>query len=70
MADDQTGWNLAGLAPIAREQLSNSLRLVDRRFEFGGGVSHGFQSSLLVDDLPGRAPIIPRRFGECQCDVE
>ena len=57
VADDQRGWNLAGLASMAREQLSKSLGLVDWGFEFSSGVTHGFQSSVLVDDLPGRAPL-------------
>jgi hypothetical protein len=57
VADDQTGWDLAGFAPVAREQFLISLGLVDWRFEFRNGVSHGVKSSMVGIDLPERAPL-------------
>ena len=63
MADDQFGRNLAGLAPMAREQLLISLCLVDWRFDLGNGMCHGVKSSVVGDDLPERAPL----FRDCCC---
>jgi hypothetical protein len=57
VADYQTGWNLAGLAPMAREQLLVSLRLLDWRFDLGNGMCHSVRTSVVGDDVLEREPL-------------
>ena len=61
MADEQVGWNIAGLAAVAAEQLLDSLRLLDWRFDFGNGVDHGDKSSVVGNELSERASLFRGR---------